>query len=136
MELFRISDNLYQSPTIDDRRKIKEAGIQVVIDMEGGLDPIRDLGLVAYLYWPITDGNSPPREQLDHVALFGSQMLETGSKVLSHSAAGINRASLVTGRILMLLGFSAKDAIEQIRKNRPGALTNENFVKMLYLLEL
>ena len=55
-----------------------------------------------------------------------------GAKVLVSCWAGINRSGLVTGLTLhKLTGLSGSDCIKVIRKGRPQALSNPQFVKIL-----
>ncbi|HXF71698.1 MAG TPA: dual specificity protein phosphatase family protein, partial [Actinomycetota bacterium] len=47
--------------------------------------------------------------------------------VLVHCGAGINRASLVSGRALEWSGLRAQEAIDLLRARRPGTLSNPSF---------
>lgn len=135
MEIFKIDDNLYQSPAIDNIDTLRHKGIKVVIDLEGGLD-LRELGglLVFYTFWPILDGDLPNLKLLNKVCDLGCA-LKKDYKILAHCSSGINRASLVNGLILHKdKGMKGDALINYIREKRHGALTNQNFVK--YLLSL
>lgn len=44
---------------------------------------------------------------------------------------GLNRSALVTGLVLRHLGIPGAEAIELIRRTRPGALTNSAFEKLV-----
>jgi protein-tyrosine phosphatase len=44
---------------------------------------------------------------------------------------GFNRSALVAGMILRELGASPDAIVEAIREARPGALTNQTFVRLL-----
>ena len=44
---------------------------------------------------------------------------------------GMNRSGLVTGLLLQQLGMDAGEAIERIRRERPGALSNHTFERLL-----
>lgn len=70
--LYQIVPNLYQSPEIRNSEKVLDAGINVVVDLAGGLDPesLAD-GLTYYLYWPIRDeAKLPDLYDLRRVAQF------------------------------------------------------------------
>ena len=45
---------------------------------------------------------------------------------------GFNRSALVAGRILRELGVPASRVVEEIRRRRPGSLTNETFVRLIH----
>jgi protein-tyrosine phosphatase len=44
---------------------------------------------------------------------------------------GLNRSALMAGLILRELGASPAEVVEAIRAARPGALTNQTFVRLL-----
>ena len=44
---------------------------------------------------------------------------------------GMNRSGLVTGLLLRQLGLEAGEAIDRIRRQRPGALSNHTFERLL-----
>lgn len=44
---------------------------------------------------------------------------------------GMNRSGLVTGLLLQALGLGASEAIDRIRRHRPGALSNHTFERLL-----
>ena len=57
---------------------------------------------------------------------------KAGRRCLSRCQAGANRSGLVMGAVLMIEGYTAKDAIDLIRNKRgPQALFNQNFVTRL-----
>jgi protein-tyrosine phosphatase len=51
--------------------------------------------------------------------------------VYSLCTHGMNRSGLVTGLFLRGLGVDAEEAVALIRAARPGALSNESFVRLL-----
>ena len=67
-----------------------------------------------------------------------AQCVFEGIKVgntLVHCQAGINRSNIVAGRTLMMLGFSAEEAIALLREKRsPFVLSNEVFERQLLSL--
>lgn len=84
--LFEIAPRLYQSPRIRKSQIVKDAGIKVVIDLEGSFDDreISDF-LAFYLYWPIRDVSElPDLHQLQMVSAFAEDCLLKGFKVLVH----------------------------------------------------
>lgn len=135
MELYPVDDTqrLFISPVICDWQTLLDAGISVVIDLEGGLD----LGVptvpnqMLYVYFPIFDEDLPDLEKLHGVAGLGARMLHGGEKVLVHCRMGFNRSALVAGRILIELGLSGPEAVARLRSCRPGALFNEVFARYL-----
>jgi hypothetical protein len=64
-----------------------------------------------------------------------SQCLERGERVLVSCHAGHNRSGLVAGLAMVIGGVDGPDAVKMIRENRPGALYNSHFAKLLADLE-
>lgn len=139
MELFQIDDEarLFISPVIEDWATLAEHKIDVVIDMEGGLDEaIPTLpGSCLYVYFPIYDEELPDTARLEAVALMGAHLIRSGHRVLSHCGMGFNRSALVAGRILHHLGgMSGAAVVDRLRERRPGALFNDVFAEHLISL--
>jgi protein-tyrosine phosphatase len=131
MALFQVDDAglLYISPAIDDWSKLSAHGIDVVIDMEGGMDECIPTapGECLYVYFPIFDEDLPDLARLEAVAMMGAHLVRSGHRVLSHCGMGFNRSALVAGRILHQLGMDGSFIVERLRERRPGALFNDVF---------
>jgi len=134
MEVWKITEGLYQSSKIDDVELFESHKFDVVIDLEGGFDDIPKPDLI-YLYFHFYDAPwLPDKLKIHVVASLGFFLWRAGHKVLVHCAQGRNRSSLVNGVILNHYGFSGKEAVELITTARPGALINPVF--RIYLLGL
>ena len=120
---------LYISPVIHDWSALEAHGINVVIDMEGGLDECIPTapGSCLYVYFPIFDEDLPDLARLEAVAMLGAHLVQSGHRVLSHCGMGFNRSALVAARILHKLGMEGPAIVAQLRARRPGALFNEVF---------
>ena len=137
MKIWEIAPNLYQSPTPrspEDARFEDQDGrsvdIDALIDLEGKIDPSvnqEELGEL-YLYWPIEDGGMPNEQFVRSLAKFLSGLLDAGYRVLVHCNAGLNRASLVTGRTLIERGMDPQEVVDLLRERRsPDVLHNQVF---------
>jgi protein tyrosine phosphatase (PTP) superfamily phosphohydrolase (DUF442 family) len=138
MNLFQVDDEgrLFISPVIDDWDALAAHGIDVVIDMEGGLDaciPTKP-GTCLYVYFPIFDEGLPDPSRLEAVAMMGAHLVRSGHRVLSHCGMGYNRSALVAGRILHHLGMPGDHVVARLRERRPGALFNDVFADHLLAL--
>jgi protein-tyrosine phosphatase len=135
MTLFQVDDEgrLFISPVIEDWNLVASHNIDVVIDLEGGLDECIPTipGSCLYVYFPIYDENLPDPVRLDAVAMMGAHLVRSGHRVLSHCGMGFNRSALVAGRILHHLGMPGADVVDRLRERRPGALFNEVFADYL-----
>jgi protein-tyrosine phosphatase len=141
MQLFQVDDDgrLFISPAIDEWDATACRGIDVIIDLEGGLDVgvPTESDHTLYVYFPITDDNErlPPLTTLRAVARLGASLVADGHRVLSHCGMGFNRSALVAGLILVELGMPGARAVERLRERRPGALYNDGFATFLASLD-
>src|SRR5439155_4022769 len=111
VELFQIDDDgrLFISPAISSYDPLAAHRVDVVIDLEGGLDaciptlPERCL----YVYFPIDDDDErhPTLNKLRAIARMAASLIRDGHVVLSHCSMGYNRSALVAGLILVELGM-------------------------------
>jgi hypothetical protein len=135
MTLFQVDDagKLFISPVLEDWHAISSHNIDVVIDLEGGLDQCVPTlpGSCLYVYFPIYDEQLPDPARLDAVAMMGAHLIRSGHCVLSHCGMGFNRSALVAGQILHHLGMSGPEIVDRLRERRPGALFNDIFADYL-----
>jgi protein-tyrosine phosphatase len=131
VNIFQVDDSglLFISPAITDWESVAAHGIDVVIDLEGGLDECIPTAPESclYVYFPIYDEELPNLARLEAVSLLGAHLIRNGHRVLSHCGMGFNRSALVASRILHKLGMDGPAIVEQMRARRPGALFNEVF---------
>jgi protein-tyrosine phosphatase len=138
VELFQVDDEglLFISPTITDWGILDHHNVDIVIDLDGGLDdgiPTAPNHLL-YIYFPILDTNLPNLAKLCAVAALGATLVRQDHCVLCHCGLGFNRSALVAGLILNQLGMSGCEAVERLRGRRPGALFNDCFASYLQSL--
>jgi protein-tyrosine phosphatase len=137
MEIFEmLPGKLWQSSQIDDWAAVHRVLPDVLIDLEGGIDSGVPTHALTYIYWPIVDGPLPADiANLEALSSYVCHRFNNSKRVWVHCAAGINRASLLSGLVLYdYEGLRGQALIDTIRARRPGALTNQAFVG--YLLGL
>ena len=133
MELFPIDDEgrLYISGDLDSWSCIAPHGIDVVIDLDGGLDACipTETNHCLYIYFPFDDDDQslPNTTKLHAIAAMAASLIREGHRVLAHCNMGFNRSGLVAGLILKSLGMPGDAAVTRIRERRPGALYNDRF---------
>jgi protein-tyrosine phosphatase len=124
---------LFLSANIEDWRPVLDRGINIVVDLEGGVD--HDVPEVTnhflYIYLPIYDEDLPDLDRLHAVAKLGAELVRRGDRVLAHCGLGMNRSALMVALILRYLGMDAQAAVERCRQRRPGALFNQTFADYL-----
>ncbi|CAN5436374.1 hypothetical protein BH09PLA1_BH09PLA1_03730 [soil metagenome] len=134
-EIVKLDDegHLFLSAAINDWKPVLDHGINIVIDLEGGVDhgvpEIADRFL--YVYLPISDGELPDLDRLHAVARLAAQLIKRGDRVLSHCGVGLNRSALMAVLILRYLGMDSAAAVARCRERRPGALYNTVFADYL-----
>jgi len=135
VELFPIDDagQLYISGDIDNWGFIAPHDIDVVIDLDGGLDACipTQTNHCLYVYFPFDDDDQllPNVKKLQAIADMAASLIREGHRVLTHCSMGFNRSGLVAGLILKSLGMPGDAAVTRIRERRPGALYNDRFAE-------
>jgi Dual specificity phosphatase, catalytic domain len=135
MDLYQIDDHgrLFMSADLNDWSRAAPYAIDVVIDVDGGLDAwIPTLSnQCLYVYFPFDDDDQrlPSPTKLRAIAQLGASLIQDGHRVLAHCAMGYNRSGLVAALILKSLGMEGSDAVTRVRERRPGALFNDRFVE-------
>ncbi|MEP7303901.1 MAG: dual specificity protein phosphatase family protein [Acidobacteriota bacterium] len=137
MQVFRVDNDgrLFISAAIDEWECVQAHKIDVVIDLEGGLDnciptaPNRCI----YVYFPIDDDDQqlPNLAKLRAIARMAAGLISEGHRVLSHCGMGFNRSALMAGLILVELGVPGPQAVALLRERRAGALYNDMFAAFL-----
>ena len=142
MEIFEILDaRLYQSGAPEEAAEwdpVHARGIDVVVDLFGTLDPgvPATPNSILYIYWPIEDADYLPAlgiltTLVDAVV----RLVQLGHKVLVHCHRGKIRSGLLNALVVMqMLGISGRDAVDFVRRRRPGALGNPVFTEYLQSL--
>jgi len=134
-EIVQMDDagHLFLSAAIQDWKPITDRGINVVIDLEGGVDygVPEAFNEFLYIYLPIHDGQLPDLDRLHAVAKLGAELARRGDRVLAHCGMGLNRSALMVALILRYLGMEGAEAVERCRQRRPGAFYNEVFADYL-----
>lgn len=84
-----------------------------------------------FLHIPIADGHPPTLEQMDEIY----KWLKRGKGNLVHCVGGIGRTGTVISAYLILEeGLDSEEAVEEVRRFRPGAV--QTYEQELFLLQL
>ena len=137
MDIFQVDDDgrLFISPAITEWASVDRHGIDVVTDLDGGLDECIPVipNRCVYVYMPIDDDDRelPNMTRLRAIARMAAALMAEGHRVLSHCGMGFNRSALMAGLILIELGMSGSEAVARLRTRRAGALYNDLFATSL-----
>ncbi len=125
-----ISDKLAGSgmPTsVSEIDWILKQGVKSIVTMTESSLPDSWTKNVKYLHVPTEDYSAPDIEQIDVTVEFIQKRIESNEPVMVHCAAGMGRAGTILAcYIVKYHKMSAKDAIQKVRKERPGSIQSES----------
>ncbi|MGI0061675.1 MAG: dual specificity protein phosphatase 23 [Nitrosotalea sp.] len=125
-----ISDKLAGSgmPTsVSEMDWILKQGVKSIVTMTESSLPDSWTKNVKYLHVPTEDYSAPDIEQIDVAVEFIQKRIENNEPVMVHCAAGMGRAGTILAcYIVKYHKMSAKDAIQKVRKERPGSIQSES----------
>jgi len=102
-------------------------GIKSVITMTENPLPESWIQDVKYLHVPTEDFSAPDMEKIDHTIDFIQERIKNGEPTMVHCAAGVGRTGTILACYLIKHhNFSVKDAIDKVRKERPGSIQSES----------
>ena len=110
--------------SIQDLFFLYQQGVRAVIRMEERTIPADTGGYVDIidLYVPVRDFTPPAQEQIDTMIEFIDQRLEEERPVVVSCYAGIGRTGTVLGCYLVKHGAEPTEAINEVRRLRPGSI--------------
>ena len=112
-----------QGPTSRrDLTFLKLQEIAAIIRMEPDTISGENLELID-LFEPVTDGQPPTVEQLDRMARFIEEQIETWERpVVVTCRAGMGRTGTALAAYMVYVGYQPQNAIDFIRELRPGTI--------------
>lgn len=113
--------------SVEELKWIQDQGIKSIVTMTETALPQAWIKNVNYLHIPTEDLSAPDMEKIDSVVDFIHQRLECDVPVMVHCAAGIGRTGTILACYLIKYqNHSAKNAIDKVRKKRPGSVQSES----------
>ena len=106
---------------------VQRQGVKSIVTMTEESLPESWVREVKYLHVPTEDLSAPDMDQIDHAVEFIHERLQNNEPVMVHCAAGIGRTGTILACYLVKYQrVSAKEAIEKVRKARPGSIQSES----------
>jgi len=106
---------------------VVKQGVRSIVTMTEESLPYSWIKDVKYLHVPTEDFSAPGMEQIDQAVEFIDQRIRNNEPVMVHCAAGIGRTGTILACYLVKYQkLSTKDAIEKVRKERPGSIQSES----------
>jgi atypical dual specificity phosphatase len=112
--------------TINEINWILNQGVKSIVTMTENALPESWIKDTKYLHVPTEDLSAPDIEQIDDAVDFIHERINNNEPVMVHCAAGIGRTGTILACYLIKYQkYSAKNAIEKVRKERPGSIQSE-----------
>jgi atypical dual specificity phosphatase len=106
---------------------ILKQGVRSIVTMTEDSLPESWVENVKYLHVPTEDFSAPDMQQIDEAVEFIQTRIVNNEPVMVHCAAGIGRTGTILACYLVKYEkVSAKDAIQKVRKERPGSIQSES----------
>ncbi|MFB5608712.1 MAG: dual specificity protein phosphatase 23 [Nitrosarchaeum sp.] len=112
--------------SFDELDWILKQGVTSIVTMTENSLPKEWVSDIDYLHVPTPDLTAPDMDRIDTAVEFIQEKISNDKAVMVHCAAGMGRAGTILACYLVKYQkYSAKDAINKIRKERPGSIQSE-----------
>lgn len=112
--------------SFDELDWVLQQGVKSIVTMTENSLPdewVKDLN---YFHVPTPDLTAPDMDRIDSAVEFIHQQINNEVPVMVHCAAGMGRAGTILACYLIKYQkHSAKEAIEKVRKERPGSIQSD-----------
>jgi len=106
---------------------VVKRGVKSIVTMTEEPLPESWIKNIKYLHVPTEDLSAPDIEKIDNAIDFIHERIKNNEPTMVHCAAGIGRTGTILACYLIKYhNLSAKDAIDKIRKERPGSIQSES----------
>ena len=106
---------------------VRKQGVKSIITMTENPLPESWIKGIDYLHVPTEDLSAPDMDKIDQTVDFIQERIKNNEPIMVHCAAGIGRTGTILACYLIKYhNLSAKNAIEQVRKERPGSIQSES----------
>ena len=105
----------------------RKQGVKSIITMTENPLPESWIKDINYLHVPTEDLSAPDMDKIDQTVDFIQERIKNDEPIMVHCAAGIGRTGTILACYLIKYhNLSAKNAIEKVRKERPGSIQSES----------
>jgi atypical dual specificity phosphatase len=113
---------------------LREQGIDILISLTEETpyrNWINDAGLMS-IHLPVSDMTAPSQEQLKQAVDAIEHAVKSQMGVAVHCAAGLGRTGTILAAYFVSRGDTAEDAIQKVRRQRPGSIETHAQVEAIY----
>lgn len=112
--------------TTNEIKWVFDQGVKSIVTMTETALPESWTKDTKYLHVPTEDLNAPDIKQIEEAVDFIHERINNNDPVMVHCAAGIGRTGTILACYLIKYQkYSAKEAIEKVRKERPGSIQSD-----------
>lgn len=112
--------------SFDELDWVVQQGVKSIVTMTENSLPDQWVKDLNYLHVPTPDLTAPDMDRIDSAVEFIHKQIDNKVPVMVHCAAGMGRAGTILACYLIKYQkYSAKDAIEKVRKERPGSIQSD-----------